>query len=577
MAAANTLDPKDKQLFGHPIGLTFLFLTEMWERFSFYGMRALLTLYMVNFLFIQPDVGQRVLGFTALKGMFPGLGVQPLASTVYGLYTGLVYLTPFFGGMLADRVLGQRKTVIIGALLMAVGHFLMAIESLFLLALIFLILGNGAFKPNISTQVGTLYPHGDPRRDRAFSIFYVGINVGAFFSPLICGTLGQVVGWHWGFGAAGVGMILGLIIYLAGQKYLAEDNLTVTRQQSVEKAKEPLTRAEKSRIAGLLALCFCTIFFWMTYEQQGNTLQLWVDKYTDLRLMPNPNARPVQVDEKVGEKGVKLSAGEILAHAGPQFYAIRGDLIDKYNQAKPRRDQLVAVQGQIDWLILTILPRNNKGEPINDKTADGQVPGIGVLRAAKDDLTPVIEKEDKQIHSLMGKAIMPSTWYQSFNPFLIFTMTPLVTWFWGRQAKKGKTQSSVAKMAIGVGCVGVSFLIMILAATLVGTEFKTNLIWLFGSTVIITLGELYVSPVGLSLVTKLAPVRMVSMLMGVWFLATFLGNNAAGYIGRFFEIWPKQTFFAVLAAIALIIGLVIAMLYKPISKAIGGGEAASDL
>jgi len=216
----------EKTFLGHPRGLFVLFFTEMWERFSYYGMRSILVLYMVRHLFIQPDVGARVLGFNALKGFLEAIfrthyDAQPLSSQIYGLYTGLVYFTPFFGGMLADRVLGQRKTVVVGGVLMAIGHFMMASERMFFPALMFLILGNGCFKPNISTQVGLLYPPGDPRRDRAFSIFYVGINLGAFFAPIVCGSLGQSkqFGWHWGFAAAGVGMILGLIIYLLNQKY----------------------------------------------------------------------------------------------------------------------------------------------------------------------------------------------------------------------------------------------------------------------------------------------------------------------------------------------------------------------
>jgi POT family proton-dependent oligopeptide transporter len=213
VAAATPTAPREEgTLFGHPKGLAILFMTEMWERFSFYGMRTLLMLYMVNFLFIQPDVGRKVLGFDALRGLMEWGAGEPLkagalGSLVYGLYTGFVYLTPFIGGVMADRVLGQKRAVVLGGVLMAIGHFLMAIQFLFLPALMLLILGNGCFKPNISTQVGALYPHGDPRRDRAFGIFYIGINVGAFFSPLVCGTLGQVYNWHWGFGAAGVGMV----------------------------------------------------------------------------------------------------------------------------------------------------------------------------------------------------------------------------------------------------------------------------------------------------------------------------------------------------------------------------------
>ncbi|MFL9824211.1 peptide MFS transporter, partial [Rhodoplanes sp. SY1] len=205
--------PRSGELFGHPRGLAVLFGTEMWERFSYYGMRALLVLYMVKYL-SEPGRAEQVLGWTALRGalevLVGPLGVQAFASWVYGFYTGLVYLTPLLGGLLADRLLGQRRTVVLGAALMAVGHFMMAFETLLFPALLTLILGNGAFKPNIVTQVGGLYDEGDPRRDRAYSIFYVGINVGAFLAPLVCGTLGETAGWHWGFGAAGVGMLLGL-------------------------------------------------------------------------------------------------------------------------------------------------------------------------------------------------------------------------------------------------------------------------------------------------------------------------------------------------------------------------------
>src|SRR5690242_15845817 len=201
----------------------------MWERFSYYGMRALLVLYMVKHA-LQPEHAQDIVGYAALKSaleaLFGPLGIQPLSSQIYGLYTGLVYFMPMLGGLLADRVLGQRKTVVIGAALMALGHFMMAFERLFLLALFVLILGNGAFKPNISTQVGTLYAPGDPRRDRAFSIFYVGINIGAFLAPLVCGTLGEEVGWHYGFAAAGVGMCIGLAIYLYGLPLLPVDEFS---------------------------------------------------------------------------------------------------------------------------------------------------------------------------------------------------------------------------------------------------------------------------------------------------------------------------------------------------------------
>ena len=283
MTANPAADPDSigvsRDLFGHPRGLTFLFATEMWERFSYYGMRALLTLYMIKYLLLPQNAGN-VVGLatfrSALEFVFGPLALQPLASQIYGFYTGLVYLTPILGGLIADRVLGQRKTVIVGASLMAIGHFMMAFERLFLFALLFLILGNGAFKPNISTQVGALYAPGDARRDRAFSIFYVGINLGAFLAPLVCGTLGEELGWHYGFAAAGVGMTAGLIIYLAARPALPADAL-----MKREVPHGPLSREARRAIGAILALMLPVALFWGIYEQQGSTIVLWADQFTD--------------------------------------------------------------------------------------------------------------------------------------------------------------------------------------------------------------------------------------------------------------------------------------------------------
>ena len=305
-------------LFGHPRGLTYLFTTEMWERFSYYGMRSLLVLYMTKYLLLADHSGN-VVGLLALKraleSIFGPLDVQPLSSQIWGLYTGLVYFTPIFGGLLADRVLGQRRTVVVGAVLMAIGHFMMAVEQLFLFALLALILGSGCFKPNISTQVGGLYPPGDPRRDRAYSIFYVGINVGAFLAPLVCGTFGEEVGWHYGFAAAGVGMCIGLCIYLTALPHLPPDefsyrlpsperggsdrqlrsgeglvsaDMTPTRRPAVADLPlsgggkhRPLRREEWRAIAALLVLFVPNTLFWACYEQIGNTTILWIDADVD--------------------------------------------------------------------------------------------------------------------------------------------------------------------------------------------------------------------------------------------------------------------------------------------------------
>ncbi|MBI1797424.1 MAG: peptide MFS transporter [Candidatus Eisenbacteria bacterium] len=459
-AAVETVaPPTERQFLGHPRGLFLLFFTEMWERFSYYGMRSLLVLYMVKHLFVQPDVGQRVLGFTALRGVlehfFGPLAVQPLSSQIYGLYTGFVYFTPFFGGMLADRVIGQRKAVILGAVLMAIGHFMMASERMFFLALMFLIAGNGCFKPNISTQVGLLYPQGDPRRDGAFTIFYMGINLGAFFSPLVCGTLGQTVGWHWGFGAAGVGMVIGLIIYLWGQRFLALDVLTQRRKLEAVTPKQKITANEWQRIGVLLVVCFLVSVFWAVFEQQGNTMQLWADKNTN-------------------------------------------------------------------WTF--------------------------------------------------GGFQIPSTWYQAFNPFMIFAFAPLLSMLWANQARNGKEPASLTKMGFGCLLLGLSFIVMIVASQGMAPDARRSVLWLVGTTVILTLGELYLSPIGLSFVTKVAPARMVSMLMGTWFLANFIGNYLSGYLGTFWETISHEKFFMLMTVLGIGAGIAMLVLSRPMNKIVASHD-----
>jgi POT family proton-dependent oligopeptide transporter len=449
-------------LFGHPRGLTFLFATEMWERFSYYGMRALLVLYMVKYLLL-PGQAENVIGLGALRQfyewMLGPLGVQPFSSHIYGLYTGLVYLTPLFGGMLADRVLGQHRTILLGAAMMAIGHFMMAFEPLFLFALTMLILGNGAFKPNMSAQVGGLYAPGDPRRDRAYSSFYVGINLGAFLAPLVCGTLGEELGWHYGFGAAGVGMTLALVIYLCAMPTLPPDELHKAMATGSE--HQPLDRSEWRGIVALLVLFIPTSFFWATYEQQGNTIMLWADDHTN------------------------------------------------------RAIDLIIWRGEI-----------------------------------------------------------PVTWFQAFNPFMIFAFTPLVVSLWSRQAKRGREPTTVSKMAIGCFGVALANLIMVGAAWQAGGD-EASWLWLLGYFVVLTFGELYLSPVGLSLVSKVAPARMVSMLMGLWLATSFTGNFLAGWLGSFWSSMDKMTFFAMIAGIVAAAGIVIFLFNRPVEAVIKERVAAA--
>jgi len=451
-----------RDLFGHPRGLTFLFATEMWERFSYYGMRALLVLYMVKILLL-PGHADNVIGLTTLRSFFESmtgpLGVQPFSSHIYGLYTGLVYLTPVFGGMLADRVLGQHRTIVLGAAMMAIGHFMMAFEPLFLLALTMLILGNGAFKPNMSAQVGGLYARRDPRRDRAYSIFYVGINVGAFLAPLVCGTLGEQLGWHYGFTAAGIGMTIALAIYLYAMPELPPDELHKAMAAGI--ANKPLDRSERRGILALIALFVPTTLFWATYEQQGNTIALWADDHTD------------------------------------------------------RAINLILWHGEI-----------------------------------------------------------PVTWFQAFNPFMIFAFTPLVVALWAWQAKRGKEPSTVTKMSIGCFGVTLANLIMVAAAWQAAGD-EASWLWLLGYFVVITIGELYLSPIGLSLVSKVAPARMVSMLMGLWLATSFAGNLIAGWLGSFWSGMDKTMFFLVIAGIAFVAGAIILAFDRPLKRAIRDQASAS--
>jgi POT family proton-dependent oligopeptide transporter len=341
----------------------------------------------------------------------------------------------------------------VGGILMAIGHFVMALEDWFFLALMFLIIGNGAFKPNVSTQVGSLYAPGDPRRDGAFTIFYMGINLGAWLCNLVCGTLAAVKGWHWGFGAAGVGMMVGLTVYLAGQKLLAPDPKRQEQDKKGESQKsEPLTKDEWSRVWALVALCALNVVFWAVYEQQGNTMQTWADEQT-------------------------------------RWPTIAGFTI-------------------------------------------------------------------------------PSSWFQSFNPLCIILFAPPLDMFWGWQAKQNKAPSSVTKMAIGCVILGLSFIVMVVGAQVVGSG-KGSLFWPLFCTLLLTVGELYLSPIGLSLVTKVAPVRIVSMMMGMWFLSSFFGNLLSGYIGVFYDRMPKEAFFLLLTVLGLGTGAAIWAFNKPLRRAIG--------
>ena len=437
-------------LFGHPRGLTYLFTVEMWERFSYYGMRALLVLYMVKHLF-QPERAEAVIGFATLKGasksLFGPLGVQPLASHVYGLYTGLVYLTPVFGGLLADRWLGQRRTVVLGASADGARPFHDGVrDRCFCFALFVLILGNGAFKPNISTQVGSLYAPGDPRRDRAFSIFYVGINLGAFLAPLVCGTLGEELGWHYGFTAAGVGMTLGLAIYLYASRTLPPDVRTARLAAGDER---PLGRDEWRAIVALVLL---------------------------------------------------FAAGDVVL----------GDLraVRQHHRAVGRRPHRPQRQSALFAYPRHLVPGVQSVHDLRLHAVHHRA--VGVAGEARP--RAVDRRQD-------GDRLLPQR---------------------GRLSDHGRCRGRVAPAArrAGSGC------------------------WHY--FVVLTIGELYISPTSLSLVTKVAPARVLSMMMGVWLATSFTGGLLAGYLGSLWSGMGKSDFFLMIAIISALAGVAVLAVARPV-------------
>jgi POT family proton-dependent oligopeptide transporter len=325
-----------------------------------------------------------------------------------------------------------------------------------------LIIGNGFFKPNISTQVGNLYKPGDSRIDRAYSIFYVGINVGAFLSPLICGSLGESIGYHWGFFAAGVGMIAGVFIYLSALRTLPPDRISRLKAKTEEKTK--LTAQDWKAVLALVLLCIPTSLFWAVYEQQGNTISLWAQDFTDRRLIP------------------------------------------------------------------------------------------GILNVE-----------------------IPVTWFQAFNPFMIFAFTPFVVMLWTRQSKRGKEPSTVTKMALGDFMLGLSYLIMAAAAYLAGPTGHASWIWLFFFFAVITLGELYLSPIGLALVARVAPPSILSAMMGLWFITSFTGNLLQGYIGSFFSEMDKVHFFLLCAGIAGVAAAITWCFDRPLRSILEGQPNAAPI
>jgi POT family proton-dependent oligopeptide transporter len=443
-----------KTLLGHPRGLFLLFSTEMWERFSYYAMRALLVIYLTD---------------ATING---GLGWSTKeALDLYGIYTGLVYITPLIGGWIADNYLGQRKAVLIGGALMTLGQLSLALPgnwfgidalSSFYFGLLLLIIGNGLFKPNISTMVGDLYSEGDSRRDGAFTIFYMGINLGSLLAGLIAGTVANIYGWHAGFLVAGIGMFMSLVLQLTFANSWLGDIGTVpavARAKGQHTSKAPLTKVEIDRLKVIMVLGLFVIIFWAGFEQAGGLMNIYTQQYTD---------------------------------------------------------------------------------------------------------------------RMIGGFEVPAAWFQSLNPMFILLLAPLVATIW---VKLGKREpNSPVKFAMALFFLAVGFLFMVGAALEQGGDLtaKTSMLWLVGAFFFHTLGELCISPIGLSMVTKLAPLRLASLMMGAWFGFNAISNYVAGLIGSHVGDLGALAIFGGIAVAATVSGIILLFMSTTLVKWMHGAEGAIE-
>lgn len=435
----------NNDLFGHPKGLYVLFFTEMWERFSYYGMRAILVLYLI----------------AQTGDANPGLGWDNKeALSLYGTYTMLVYVMSVPGGWIADRFLGQKQSVLIGGILLVLGHGILSFEDLwaFYTGLGLIVAGVGMLKPNISTMVGGLYKPGDIRRDKGFTIFYIGINVGAFLASILVGYVGEIYGWHYGFGLAAIGMTLGLIQYVLGQKHLKYVGNSLKKEPNPEvvaAAKRPLTAIEKDRMKVLLLSFLIVIVFWGAYEQAGGLMNIYAMDNTD---------------------------------------------------------------------------------------------------------------------RMLGSFEIPASWFQSLNALFIILLGTFIAVYWAKRKLKGKISTSLFKMCVGLIIMGFGFFFMTGAAAQFNAEGSSAMYWLVLAYLFHTVGELCLSPVALSYITKLTPVKYASIMMGIYFAMTGFGDKIAGMLGESASSLGEWTVFTGIAIFSVCFGFLVLAVRKPLERLTHGVE-----
>ncbi len=527
-------DPMRPWLLGHPKGLFVLFFVEMWERFSYYGMRALLVLYLIQSITPEPSPG-----LLEDEIVNPGRGwTEPSAYLLYGWYTGLAYLLPIFGGFLADKVLGTHRSMLLGGITIAIGHVVLAVSgmgqfehsnagmALFIAGLAVIILGTGYFKPTVSVMVGQLYPPGDARRDGGFSIFYMGINLGAFICAFVCGTLGEQVGWHYGFGAAAVGMIAGLVMYVAfkpvalkgvGDPPPGKPNLVV-----------PL-------LIGTLGLSALAGWFF------------YIGGFTQIG-----NAFSAMLSHSIGGPLIKFGLPLAVVAFVAWFTAI---------QAPGDKGPVFCIFIFILFNAFFWLAFEQAGSTLN---------------------VFALESTDRVI----GGWEMPASWFQSFNAGFIILFAPVFAWMWGWLGRRRLNPNQPIKISLGLILLGLGYVVMVFGAEGAATGAKVG-IWVLTATYFLhTMGELCLSPTGLSFVTKAAPVKFVSFLMGFWFLSSFVANLGGGLIASYvpriqsgeiqlpwtdwFEAGSRAPFFMLFVVSSIGAGVVILVLTPVLTKLLGG-------
>ena len=484
----------DTSFFGHPRGLATLFFTEMWERFSYYGMRAILIYY------LTATIAKGGLGFTDSK-----------AGAVYGLYTGMVYLMCLGGGWIADRITGQRRAVLIGGIFIACGEFCLVApsEAAFYLGLVLLVTGTGLLKGNVSTIVGQLYAQGDPRRDSGFSLFYMGINLGALISPVICGYVGERISWRLGFGVAGLGMLAGVIQYLLTSRHLGSAGLHPASTGDAEKDLREKKTAMRTIGMGLAV---------------------------------------VAVLAALGISGVvELNANMISDGFGWCLLAI-------------------------SVVIFSYLIFFGNWSPVERK----RCAAILVLFVSSSLFWAAYEQAGSSLSffaergtdcTVLGYAFPPS-WYQSVQPVFVVLLAPVFAWIWLKMGRR--EPSSPAKFSLGLLFGGLAFAILVPAAYTVVGGSKVGPYWLTGTYLLQTLGELCLSPVGLSAMTKLAPARAAGFIMGIWFLTNSIGNWLAGKAASMYSSMPLPTLFGANAGFSIAAAIVLALLIKPTVRLMQG-------